>query len=163
MKKVFQTKKDDCFRACIASILGCFIDKIPDFTKNGHENFHNEWSSWEKDQGLLLLDVELSKDAIERMKGIAMIAVGKSPRNDFDHAVIVKNNKLIHDPHKDGNGIGIEGKIKYYTLILNKDPSLPVCPICLEKMVKSRIQCVDGSGYMFGWLCGCNEEIRGKK
>ena len=35
------------------------------------------------------------------------------------------------------------------------------CPICRTQMVPSRVECEDGSGWMFGWLCACNEEMRG--
>lgn len=29
------------------------------------------------------------------------------------------------------------------------------CPDCLEKMVKTNIECEDGSGWYSAWLCGC--------
>ena len=35
---------------------------------------------------------------------------------------------------------------------------MPVCPDCGDKMVKQHIQCVDSSGYMSGWACGCKHE-----
>lgn len=31
----------------------------------------------------------------------------------------------------------------------------PTCPDCREVMVKSWIECEDGSGFYCGWLCGC--------
>lgn len=36
----------------------------------------------------------------------------------------------------------------------------PVCPICDEVMVASRMEAHDGSGFFFGWACLCNEETR---
>ena len=30
-----------------------------------------------------------------------------------------------------------------------------ICPDCNEKMVKTKIQCEDMSGWMVGWLCDC--------
>lgn len=36
------------------------------------------------------------------------------------------------------------------------------CPICKEIMVPSRIECEDGSGWTFCWICGCNDELRNK-
>ncbi len=34
------------------------------------------------------------------------------------------------------------------------------CPDCGKTMVRSRIECHDSSGFMFGWLCDCNDETR---
>ena len=160
MIKVYQELENDCFQACIASILGCNIENIPNCYDNGIENFKNKWYEWEKDKPFHLIDMDLNKDTMGWMKDIVMIAVGKSPRGDYNHCVIMKNNKIIHDPHPDNEGI--IGKPLFYTLVFPKNPSKPFCPICLEEMVMSRIECVDSSGYMFGWLCDCNEKLRGK-
>lgn len=35
-----------------------------------------------------------------------------------------------------------------------------ICPDCKEKMVKSWIECDDGSGWYCGWLCGCKPNTK---
>ena len=34
------------------------------------------------------------------------------------------------------------------------------CPICNEKMTPFGQECEDGSGWYFGYLCGCTKEKR---
>ena len=36
----------------------------------------------------------------------------------------------------------------------------PVCPFCQQEMVPIRWAAEDGSGYTFGWKCGCNAHAR---
>jgi hypothetical protein len=34
------------------------------------------------------------------------------------------------------------------------------CPICDGHMQPMQWECEDGSGWVFGWLCGCNDATR---
>lgn len=36
----------------------------------------------------------------------------------------------------------------------------PVCPICRAEMVALRMENHDGSGWVYGWACQCNAEMR---
>lgn len=36
--------------------------------------------------------------------------------------------------------------------------TIPQCPFCREDMVRTFIECEDGSGWYCGWLCGCKKE-----
>ena len=36
----------------------------------------------------------------------------------------------------------------------------PFCPFCGTVLVPSRLQCVDGSGWMMGWVCSCTAKER---
>ena len=38
-----------------------------------------------------------------------------------------------------------------------------VCPICKDRMVPVRWEYHDTSGWAFGWLCACDDEIRENK
>ncbi|WP_282638114.1 hypothetical protein [Sphingobacterium thalpophilum] len=38
---------------------------------------------------------------------------GKSPRGDFNHIVIYKDGKMVHDPHPSGAGILTEEKFEH--------------------------------------------------
>ena len=40
-------------------------------------------------------------------------------------------------------------------------PAPPTCPICCAEMVPLRMECHDGSGWVFGWRCDCDEKTRG--
>ncbi len=36
----------------------------------------------------------------------------------------------------------------------------PTCPICGATMAPVRVECEDGSGWLFGWACLCDETAR---
>lgn len=95
----------DCWRACIASITDVDIENFPN--PNDYD-FETEWSIywtdvWEK---LQTLGFDLCIESVHHFKGNGkpVIASGKSPRGEFNHA-IVWNNGIIHDPHPDNTGI----------------------------------------------------------
>jgi len=35
-----------------------------------------------------------------------------------------------------------------------------ICPYCSCKLVAFKWQCEDNSGWVYGWLCKCNESTR---
>lgn len=37
---------------------------------------------------------------------------------------------------------------------------MPKCPICGGMLLPVRFECVDGSGWIFGWTCDCTEAFR---
>jgi hypothetical protein len=34
------------------------------------------------------------------------------------------------------------------------------CPICKKKLVPTRVECDDGSGWTYGYTCDCNKKLR---
>jgi hypothetical protein len=93
----------DCWAACISSITGIPLEDIPD--PNAEEN--KEWSIYWVNMWKFLQErgFNLYCESIPRFKDTQVcIACGKSPRGDFNHAV-VWNNGIIHDPHPDNKGI----------------------------------------------------------
>jgi len=37
---------------------------------------------------------------------------------------------------------------------------MPKCPICGGLLLPTRFECVDGSGWIYGWGCDCTEVLR---
>ena len=95
----------DCWRACVSSITGIDIEKLPD---PNDSDFENEWSKYWTTMWELLqkkgFDLYVQPVHLFKGEGKPVIASGKSPRGDFNHAV-VWNNGIIHDPHPDNKGI----------------------------------------------------------
>lgn len=118
MKPVDQTKftstDGNCFAACVASIMELGLDDVPDLA--GPEQL-DKLETWLKTRGLSYVEVTLrprsGKDGdmlFERfgLNGTGyIIAGGKSPRGDWEHAIVVRVNnadnrvEFIHDPHPD--------------------------------------------------------------
>jgi hypothetical protein len=107
------TTKGDCWRACIASILEVDIDAFSD---------PNNFSDWEEYSLKIIteleeLGVELTVYTIHGYKGnkTPVIAVGKSPRGDFDHGVVwLDGEGIIFDPHPDNTGLE---NIKFFEVL----------------------------------------------
>lgn len=160
MIKVYQETDNDCFRACIASILHCSVGQVPNFMQLGVDKFSQSWRRWEEDKPFILVDIAVNDDFLNlaKLSNLTYIGTGKSPRGDFYHCCIFHGDKMVHDPWQNGNGI--EGKLKICTLVVAKNPAVPFCPLCFAPMVKSRTECADGSGFVFGWACECDDYIR---
>ncbi len=125
----------NCFAACVASILELPVGAVPNFC-----DAEGDWlmaaNQWFSKYGLAILDVDLPEDGSLRginalVHGMPVIISGKSPRGDFDHAVVGEYRRLddgrhqlayVHDPHPSNDYL--DGPGKSVTLFLATDPSL---------------------------------------
>jgi hypothetical protein len=112
MNKVFQTKFNDegnCFAACVASMLKCDIDEVP------HLGIEEEWNEYEErlnnylreNYRTVLTHVPYDDwgDFISFYhKDSYYIVSGQSERG-YEHAVISKNELMVHDPHPSSSGV----------------------------------------------------------
>lgn len=106
--------------ACVASILELPIEEV-DFD-GGKENWLEDLNEKLKPFGMRWLEIDLEvaeKYPIYRLFGQICIMTGKSPRGDYNHAVVGELQgddkrilfETIHDPHPDQSGI-VDGKAK---------------------------------------------------
>lgn len=128
MTPVFQTKfgpeEGNCFRSCVASILDVTLEDLPEFTPKDGQN--HEWrvilNTWLLERGLSYSEFRyytFDKSLLPDMG--FYIAIGYAPGSDFRHlhAVVHKNQEIVHDPHPDGKGI--DGKPVYLGFIRGLD------------------------------------------
>jgi hypothetical protein len=103
MKPAFQTKfpqRGNCFTACLASLLGLDIADLPAF-EDASDNPFIPAKRWLCDR-----DMNLGHATAEFPPQGYAIAVGPSPRNpNIQHAVVVLDGRIVHDPHPDGLGL----------------------------------------------------------
>lgn len=110
----------DCWRTAIATILGLPRDDVPHFVALGWDEdpntYHDLAQAWLEGRGLTLRYWGVLEQARPWCK--FLIAAGKSPRGEWDHAVVIDadTSGLVHDPHPSGTGIdgpytGFEGII----------------------------------------------------
>ena len=102
MSKVYQEPGDgQCFRACLASLLGVEIESIPPTPPMGEEAdptpYWNDLRKWlRKTHGYDLVWVR----KMFPVPFAPIIAGCKSPRGNPDgHAIIMRGDTLIHDPY----------------------------------------------------------------
>lgn len=94
----------DCWAACISSLTEIPIEELPDVNDPKNSEWPSYWyTMWNflKDRGFSLYCENVNQ--FVGNNGYC-IACGKSPRGDFNHAVIW-NDGIIHDPHPDKTGI----------------------------------------------------------
>lgn len=89
-----QTRDADCWRACIASVLGLSTDEVPDFVGNAEHIPGNPWlqdtTAWLRARGLGLMRI---KDGVAYCYGDAMMIA-----SDGAHAVVMVDGEVWHDP-----------------------------------------------------------------
>ena len=108
MKPVDQTRFGDeegnCFQACLASVLEIPLDKVPDFcSMYSEDNWHSEVQDWlMRFYGMSMLCVKCPVGNV--LRGLTFIAAGLSERF-VEHAVIMRDGKVIHDPHPSRTGL----------------------------------------------------------
>ena len=127
MQTIYDFEHGDCMRACIASIFELPIEKVTNFQEDGPEYFEEKLKDWEKQYGLLSVDVACKtlEEYKALLKDCYVITNGESPRaadpEKNRHAVVWFNGEMVHDPHPDQTGI--VGLPSYVTIFIVKDPS----------------------------------------
>lgn len=115
MQTKFGMPEGNCFAACLATLLGLYIEEVPEFQwgPDGELDGDRWWQrtrAWLKDRGIALIQLDLEdRPGMLHMLpyGLPMMVGGQSHRGDFLHSVIYMNGDLWHDPHPDG--IGLKG------------------------------------------------------
>lgn len=103
-----QTTPTNCFRACVATVLGIPIDDVP--VACDAETWEPEaWQDWLATLGMQCLEINLKAEQQIYMvrHDVLCIVSGKSPRDEKRlHAVVAQfcgdvGFRLLHDPHPD--------------------------------------------------------------
>ncbi len=104
----------NCWPTAIACIVGCRIDQVPNF----EELFRipdMPWfwilQEWLKSKGYEYV-TDKPKHFYDTFDGYYFVS-GKSPRGNFNHIVIYKHGKMVHDPHPSGDGILTEDSYEH--------------------------------------------------
>jgi len=107
MIPVDQRKSDDCYAACLASILEVPYEEVPDLS--GYGVSHDPNGGWVKvirdwlgGYGLAVIQFEHTTDTV--LPGW-QVMIGKSPHCGWNHAVVAYEGEMVHDPHKSRAGV----------------------------------------------------------
>jgi len=102
-------------QAALASILELNLDAVPDFSQY-RSWFWDKFAEFLSEQGLQHLSLEIKDDWTPQGWHLT---VGTSPRGDFNHVVVGKAGKMIHDPHP--SGVGLENAGTYIVFLADMD------------------------------------------
>lgn len=103
----------DCFRCCIASLLDLDALQVPHFLETGMLN-QAQLNTFLGDLGLAYIEVGWNDTSYKQWLGfqaeqadtpIFTVITGKSPRGRFNHSVVARNGKTVHDPHPSMAGL----------------------------------------------------------
>lgn len=114
MTPVDQTRfgegEGNCFAACLATILDLPLEAVPEMSCPEQFEIMLAWL-WQRGQTAVEVNFRPRARFPEVFKGFGLkgtglaIASGKSPRGDYDHAVVIavdhniQQVQFIHDPH----------------------------------------------------------------
>lgn len=98
----------DCWRACIATVLGVPAEDVPHFEKQAHhhEDQNSVWltARWLEKRGMSLAQV--TDAMLWTSENFLCIASGTSPRDpDVRHCVVHDGVDVVHDPHPSRDGL----------------------------------------------------------
>ena len=140
---VYMESSNDCYPACLASIMGVpksevpnFFDGIEDDRPNYRENVCPEWNAnvrkFLAGYNLDFILVGVEEETLAGLKGRYIVS-GEGPRG-MQHATIWEDGKMIHDPKPEGGGIKPPYAVE---LLFIKDPSLYVEAQRLARQISS--------------------------
>lgn len=120
----------NCFAACIASILECDINEIPQPTIDHMDCWWSEYFplvvDWLNNRGCTLLEFSVSEQAPLRWfspdKDVFVVASGKSSRiPGYQHSVVwnLSKNELAHDPHPENTGLSEVQVVTFVVKVLS--------------------------------------------
>lgn len=115
---IFDNISGDCFKTCLACLMECPPELLPNPRGEEGEWFH-EWNRFLAPYNLQLLQFPAGGDYLPTGY---IIAGGKSPRGDWGHAVIYHDGQQAHDPHPARN---FTEDIQDYTILMVIDPARP--------------------------------------
>ena len=135
MKPIPMQGIDDCWRACLATILEVDYEDVPYFGRMDDPESHKDWLEKSLEFlggfGLNYIEFQKPEDEVHRnqiLRGYHII-VGKSKIfPDFKHAVVAKDGLIVWDPNpREGAGI-VPGTETYGVFIAMNPAEMLITP-----------------------------------
>lgn len=100
------SEQGNCWAACIASITHIPLERFPVPLSMEWEPYWDSVVAFlrSRDYGIIRLVGDKGREVADSWDG-HVIACGQSPNGDWDHCVVWRMGKLIHDPHPKGRGL----------------------------------------------------------
>lgn len=96
----------NCFSTCIACLFDLCTETVPNFCASTGD-WWQELNDWLLPRGwtaVLVRGGDWLREIPRQHPGLTYIAGGKSPRGT-DHCVLMRDGRLLHDPHPEGLGL----------------------------------------------------------
>lgn len=137
MTPVNQRTRDDCFRACVASVLNLRYEDVPHFMEGEttgavlSDRALNAIDAWFAERGLAHVEVGFSMSPAQVMRDfghvnstLTYLMTGRGQRS-VNHCVVCRGGEMIHDPgaHLGSNGVTqvcVDGYTRVGLIVVNK-------------------------------------------
>lgn len=116
-QSIFKAPGGDCMAACVASILELPLEAVPNPQS---DEWYKEWDAFLLPLNLRLIYFRPQEEGWAP-PGYSILA-GKSPRGDWDHAVVCYDGRIVHDPYPGRAGVT---SVVDYAVFMVLDPSKP--------------------------------------
>jgi hypothetical protein len=106
VKPVMQSGPDDCFSACLASVMELPLEAVPKFFEIAGKDETEWWKAvkgWLATHGWGVINIDCNAFKLRRIDGCLIVA-GESARG-LDHSTVWDKGKMVHDPHPEQRGI----------------------------------------------------------
>jgi len=128
----------DCFRTCVAMLLGLERDAVPNFTKYDIDTWEYELGRWLGVRDLACIVVDINSEKTQWPHGhhgtrsTCVILGCDSPRGNYGHSVVgrvscgkdrILNIDVVHDPYP--GGVGVVGINTIFYIVPRTIPPLP--------------------------------------
>lgn len=142
MLKVMQTKfgmpDGNCVQACVASIFELPLNEVDELNDSDWWDRLTKWCS--KRNCYPINNYPTSEGEIPHWfieTGAYGLGSIKSPRGDFLHCVVIKGDKIVHDPHPDQDGYDMA--LEDFQAFLTIDPKVgAVAQLKKEKQIAAQ-------------------------
>ncbi len=120
---VFDNLRGNCYAACIASVLEMKLEDVP-WPNGNNDDFAGIYETWFAE---LNLQVVYAVPGVPMPKGY-LIASVPSPRfPGSNHAVVIKDGRVVHDPHPSRASLRDDlSEVTCVDLLTILDPTRPV-------------------------------------
>ena len=105
-------KQGNCFEACIASVLECSIEDIPNIRNEKHECCNEILNEWLSQRGLFYLELRVlqgHEDLVFGHGDFYYFQIGLTERSEalggLGHCVVCKQGRMVFDPHPSSAGL----------------------------------------------------------
>lgn len=127
MRRVYQKTPTSCMAACIASIIECEFEDVPNcFHAETWDHFEQRF--WLSTRGWGMAEHKMLEQSMwPPTGGMLCIVSGKSPRGDHKHAVVARTEydttdpfEVVHDPFRIDSNLSrsIDGEIEIVTWLI---------------------------------------------
>lgn len=117
----FGPEHGNCVQAAWASVLEVPITEIPDFSPVGKPKGMTQLAAeqaFAEGYGLMLVK-RPGADLPPGLERTLHFGYGRSPR-DLSHRVVMRGVNMVHDPHPEGAGVKLKGRIFLVSVV--EDP-----------------------------------------